>query len=532
MHKWREQMATLRRSPLATAFPQTAIGQRLLQSQTWQQLQQIAAALFEELKTTPTELLEEVLGDAWAFAYTPAADADTPETSLLIIAPRRSELLQQLVQRINELQRRTGELDAVIQQRQGPYTLSVRQKKNGARECYAFHDGLFLFSNSPATLLAALEQADRPEPSLWEQRLQRWGLQDAICVVAVEPRRWDGLWQRRLAEAAGPERQLLQHWAQIWNTLEALALGVRLTDSVLVDLVVQTVAQQKATVWESLLRRTATSERTWLPPADAWLACQLQGELTDWLDGLDAFMPPADKGALARWLDNQLGPLVGRDQWPLVRQALGPSWALWLEPPLQDTELPACAVAVALQGPPEQRCTAARAVCQAFTFLFHAYRVHHNANAPDQIHWQEWPDAPPGLSGMLVNHKTFPPGFSPCFAIVADHLLVASSPHVLTRFRQRHQAGLLTKPPTLGPQTALWLNLRHCQQYLRRHQEPLARHLAVLTATEEKTLRQHLADWTEVLEPLDTIRLDLSQQPQTFRLTLHVRLRWTLLPQQ
>lgn len=529
----RDHVQTFAQSPFAQAFARSALGQRLGQSFPRQQLERIADLIMQELKTSPQEVLDEVLGDAWAFAYTPAADADHPEHSLLVIASRRPQVLQRIVQRIGELQLRSGEVADIAQRCQGRHTFTSRKKRDGSIDCFTFHDGLFLFSSSEAELLSALDRASAPEPSSWEQRLQRWELHEAALVVAVEPRNWDGEWAKRIAAAQGPQRLLVERWAQWWKGLKAAALSVQLTEEVAISLTVEVVPQSWPAAWQSLGLGAAPTARNPLPPADAWLACQLHGRLDDWIDALEFLLPTPQEGQrpLSGWFEQNLGPLVGRDQLPILRRVLGPSWALWLEPPESEVALPALAVAVTLQGTAEERRTAARALSQALAFVFHAYRVQHNARHKDQVTWLEPPGGPPGLSGMLVNEGTFPPGFRPCFAVWADHLVIATSARALERFRQRLNPAGPTASPKVGPETALWIDTRSLHEYLARRHETLARQLAPLFVVEEKKLHDHLSVLADVLEPFDAIRLDFSHKQYLLRLTLHLRPRWALRSQ-
>lgn len=527
----------LRSSPFWRMFPQTELGRELQAALPLQQMQQTTELVFRELKTTPEELLEDVFGQVAAFAYTPAQEQPAnPQSSLLVIAPRRPARLQALVQRLNELQIQSGEVSTVEQRQQGQWTYFVRKKGQSEAEYYAFSHGLFLFSPGESELQAALQRLEATKTaSPWRKRWQRWGWTDMTAIVAVEPRSWDAQWTRRIEQAQGQEKALLQRWSQVWSGIEAVALGLHLHRGVDLHLMLEVTPQRLPQPWQQWWYASVQPAPLHLLPPDAWLTVQGYGRLADWLDRLDVLLPHEEQRPLSQWLEQSAGPLVGRDHFPAVRECLGPHWAVWLEPPAVENDLPILAAVVSLQGEKGQRQRAARAICQALTFAFHAWRVQYNATHADQITWMEPNVGEAGLSGMLVNERGFPPGVAPCFAVIEDHLILASSPVALQRLAQRLRP--TSKGPTVTNTSAspAWpvatFHVRRVQNYLQQRPEQLARSLAPLLGVEQKELKEYFRRLAVLVEPIESVQLLYERKEQRICWTLRCQLRWSLQPE-
>src|SRR4051812_34977928 len=68
----RDHVRNIAGSPFAEWLPSTAVGKKLLGSSGLTQFRDAAGKILGELGTTPQAVLDDVLGDAIAFAYSPA----------------------------------------------------------------------------------------------------------------------------------------------------------------------------------------------------------------------------------------------------------------------------------------------------------------------------------------------------------------------------------------------------------------------------------------------------------------------------
>ena len=94
--------------------------------------------IFRELDTTPEAIIDDVVGDAVAFAFSPAPpDRPKDERAVILVRPRKTETLQKLLDKINELQTKSGELKAVSRKEHAGMAYFERQKPAGNRSSTA-----------------------------------------------------------------------------------------------------------------------------------------------------------------------------------------------------------------------------------------------------------------------------------------------------------------------------------------------------------------------------------------------------------
>src|SRR5205085_7193729 len=114
---------------------------------------------FADLGTTPEEVLNDVIGDAVVFAYTPApADRPTDERAVILIRPRKLETLTRIVERINASQTKSGELKGVAKRSHNGEPYFERQKAGGSSEFYCFRGPVFAYSGTEADILAVIDR--------------------------------------------------------------------------------------------------------------------------------------------------------------------------------------------------------------------------------------------------------------------------------------------------------------------------------------------------------------------------------------
>src|SRR5262249_2344535 len=129
----RDHLRNVAESPFAQWFPTSALGKQFLAGGELKQFRQVGEPLVTELGTSPEELLNDVLGEAVVFAYTPpAAGRAAEEQAVILIRPRKPETLTRLLDRVNALQTKSGELNAVVKRTHGGQPFFERQKAGGS----------------------------------------------------------------------------------------------------------------------------------------------------------------------------------------------------------------------------------------------------------------------------------------------------------------------------------------------------------------------------------------------------------------
>jgi hypothetical protein len=521
----RDHYRNLSQSPFAEWFPNTAIGKKLLATPELKQLREVAGMIFRELGTTPEALIDDVLGDAVAFAYTPAPpDRPGDERAVILVRPRTVDALQKLLDKVNALQTKGGELKAVNRKEHAGATYFERQKSDGASEFYCFRGDVFAFSGSEADIKAVID-ADKAAPGLDKTpelvaRMQRLGVADAAGVILVNPRPLDAEVKARVAAAKPDEKRFLERFAEAWAALDAAAVYLALDKNLEVGVSVRFQPGKLPADLKKWLTGTNRPAAKWLIPDDALFGVTGHVRATELIDFIVSVAPvEPGKPGVREWITQTLGPVVGRDKLPLVLDALGPNWAVWAEPPVKDSFLPTLVAAVEISGEGEAREKAEKALVQALEFGFLMARVTYNARHADQIELKEEKDAKTGaVIKSLVNEKGFPPGFRPSFAVVNGYLVLATSPDAIRRFdpaAKKPQAGDATLATFSGPRT---------REYLLTHGPKLAKFLADLGAfTDEQKTRETLATVADVLELIDTAHVVADYNENGLRIALRVK---------
>lgn len=459
-------------SPFAAWFPTSPLGQQLAAGLKLGDAREGIQAALGALGATPDDVLTDVLGDAVGFAYSPApANDPTGERMVILVRPRNAAALTRLLDRLNDLQTRDGELKAVERREHGGAAYHVRRRADGADEYYAIRNGVFAFSRSEADVKAVLDR-DRTEPtdrpSTLAAKLVRLGLTDAAAVVLVNPRPLDAELAAKTASAGPDERAFLGRFGEAWKALDAAAVYVSLGEGVEAGVAIDFRAGELPPVARAWLTGARTPSALWAAvPDNALGAVAARFRAAEVLDLLRAILPEKGREAIDTTLGNTLGPVLGRDRLTRVLEALGPDWAVWAEPPASGTgPLPVVVAAVRLKGDAD----VTRVVDRAVGFGFEAARVAYNAKHADQIEIEDEADAA-GRLVTLTGEKAFPAGVRPSFAVKGGYLVLATSPDAIRRFRPPSDAA----PAGNGEAVVARLSGQALRTYLREHRDALAR---------------------------------------------------------
>ncbi|HVL11357.1 MAG TPA: hypothetical protein VM529_02245 [Gemmata sp.] len=509
-------------SPFAEWFPTTAVGKKLIDSPELKQFGAAGASVFAALGTTPRELLRDVLGDAVAFAYSPPAGREGAERALLLIRPGKREALEKLVEKLNDLQSQGGEVKKIEERRHADATYFARETAGGGSQFYCFRGDVFAFSTSEDDVRAFIARdktvapAAEKEPAL-VGRMKELGVADAAAVLLVNPRALDAE-VRAHAAAAGPDaRRFLAKFEEVWKCIDSAAVYLALGDRAEVGVSLRFRGKDlpdDARKFLAGLRGPAAAEA--LIPADAMFGAAGHWRAAELLDLVEGLAPgPA---GVREWLQHTVGPIVGREEWPLVLDALGPNWAVWAAPPQKGAFLPTVVAAVELTGPDRVRAevAAAEGLRTAFALAMVAYNASHPA--ADQIKIAQEKDPKSGvLIRSMVNDAGFPPGFRPSFAVRGSYLVLATHPDAILRFDPEPAA-----PEADGPRTLARFSGTRSREYLRANGEKLAQFLHDLGAGGEAELKLQIDGIADVLELIDAAELVARARDDSLRVAVRV----------
>jgi hypothetical protein len=514
----RQHVRNFSESPFVEWFPTSKLGKQLLASPQLKDLRQSVAPVFNELGTTPEEVLNDVVGEAVVFAFSPApTNRPTDERAVILIRPRKPETLARILDRVNATQTKSGELKGVAKRSHNGEPYFERQKAGGSSEFYCFRGPVFAFSSSEADILAVIDRdgaAAGAEPEL-TARLKRLGVDDALAVVLLNPRPLDAELDARVAAAKLDEKAFLERFREVWKATEMAAVYVALGRDLEAGLSVR-FDPQKLPAWaRGWVTGPKTPSALWSAvPDDALFAAGARFRASELLDLILLLLPEDGKKTVNAVLAESLGPVVGRDKLPVVLSALGPDWVIWVEPPRGDGFLPVAVGGVRISSDDPE---IANAIVGAVEDGFRAFRVLYNANHPDQIELRKDKDGDTTIT-VLVNDKGFPPGFRPAFAVKGGYLIVASDPDAIRRFR----------PPTGEPKpdgevVMARFNGSGTRAYLEKHGTRVAGFLAAVTQGNEGEFAELFNQVATGLEPLDKVELVVRGDEASVRIAVRVK---------
>lgn len=513
----RDHLKTLSASPFAAWFPTTAIGRQVLGSADLLKAQDGGREVFRQLGTTPDELRDDVFGDALGFAFTPgSADGKSPERSVILARPRKPETLQKIIDRLNDLQKTSGEVKAVVAREHGGVGYFERQRAAEPPEYYLLRGGVFAFSESEADIRGVIDRLPN-KSAAWADRMARLGVADAAVVLLINPRAFDADIRAKVAAAARDEKPFLTTFEQVWKALDGAALFIDFGPTLDAGAVARFRPGELPPALKPWLVGPATPSGLWAAvPDDALLAVAGRVKVTELIDALAAIVPDDGKQGVRAGLEQVIGPVIGRDKLQPVLDTIGPDWAAWATPPAANGFLPAAVVALQVRSDGPDGAAAAKALADGVEFGFRMARFAYNASHPDQIDLRETKDGD-AVIHTLVNAKAFPAGFRPSFALKKGYLLLATSPEAITAFR----------PPDAAPKSGGDVLLARAsavgvRAYLQSHRTPLAKFLADAGAGPEAEVLTHLDQFTAVLELFDRVEVLTRGDDTGVRLTVRV----------
>ncbi|MCI0701783.1 MAG: hypothetical protein L0241_11925 [Planctomycetia bacterium] len=519
----RDHAKNISESPFAAWFPTSALGKQLLTSDALKKALDGATPIFSALGITPADLVQDLIGDAVVFAYTPAPLNDPKgERAVIIVRPGKPETLAKVVDRLNDIQTKSGELKAITKREHAGGTYFERQKPDGPSDFYCFAGSVFAFSSSEADIKAVLERdknAAKDKPPELVARMTKLGVADAAAVVLINPRPLDAELKAKVAAAKPDEKLFLTKFAEVWAALDSAALYFALGTNAELGVSLSFQPEKLPPALKGWLSGERAPSALWQSiPDNAMLAVAGRVKANDLIDFLASVVPTEkDKPGVRETIEQTLGPIVGKDKLPLVLDALGPDWGIWITAPEKGATVPVLVGAVRVQGEGQKGEDAAKALVGAIDYGFQTARIAYNATHKDQIELREEKDGDVVIKWL--SGEAFPPGFRPCFALKNGYLLVSTSPEAIKSFRAP-----AAEPKAGGEVPLVRFNAVATRDYLTTHAPKLAKLLAGVGAGEEKTLLEQIGGLAAILEPVDKVELLTSGNATGLKVMLRVKI--------
>lgn len=494
---------------------------QLQQAPEAQKVQQVIQTIFKELDVTPEQLRDDILGDAFVFAFR-KGPVGQPEKDdgLILLHARDAKLLARLVDRINELQTKAGEVKVVesVDGKSGRYFRRVKAGEKDAVDYYALQGNRLVYSGSEALLastLAALANESKTEPPIAD-RMRKLAVADAPVVCLVNPRSFDGDVANSAKTGKGSEHAFLREFSNYWKTVDGLALSLNFSPSFEIGLSLNvrkndlppaaarffTVASKRSPLWDCV-------------PEDALFAAVGRIDPESLGIMLGAFLTEQDRSKVMDAIADATRPFLESDDLAPLLKGIGPDIGFWVSSPDPDdkTWVPQAILAVKIAETPEGK-QAEQSAIKGLDFLARlaclsdkGLRVRSETQG--------------SINVQFVTHTSaFPPGFRPAFASKAGYILVAGSPRTIAKFEvPKGGAHDADEVPIVRISAATW------RKYLNEHRRPLVEFLSKAKGLDAASLDHQLDAILPILDTLD--RVELVQRSGPDRATFILRLTET-----
>ncbi|QEL19403.1 hypothetical protein [Limnoglobus roseus] len=509
----RDRSQAVAASPLA-AWVSQKYGTALGAAPELQKLKDVETLFTSFLGVTPTDLRDDIFGDAIVLTYKPGpVGKPEQEQGCVMLKARDPAKLAKLVDQLNKVQNATKELTAIVPLKYRGQEYFKRAKSDDRSEFYLLDDGLFVFAAQEASIHSVIDQrlAPKNNPPPIAKSIEQLRVQDAFILCWFNPRKLDTEVKAHIAAAgSAKEKAARQQFAQIWSALDNIAIYL----DAKADLEFGVAAAYRADALpgelRSFLQSRPKSSALWqVIPEDALLAIAGRATGRQIMDVLLSFTPAEDRDEVRQEIEKSLGAVIGRQKVPDVLRGIGPDWGVWVTQPGTGGWWPTVTLAVGVTDDPA---TVRTAVEKTVAFYSQFAQVGYNRDHDDQIESQtERPVAGPEVT-IFSNPKLFSNGFLPCYALSEGHLIVSSSPKQVAAFRK---PGAVKVPPDEA--VVLRVSGAALQGYLGKHGKEIAEWAATQQDRPVASVNREVTTLAEILHVLDRGELVLRGDGQVLR---------------
>lgn len=519
----------LANSPFVGQFRTSPLGATIRNAPETQKLTELDRFLQRSLELTATQLRDDILGDVLVLAYRPGPPGKTEEEEgLFLIRARDHKLLARLIERINTLQKESGDLMDLEERAYQGEKYYRRVERTGTN--YYYLRGPVLAFAPREGILRQLIDLDRDAPKDAESPVARQfrllGIGKSLAALWINPRAFDATLINTAAEqkaAAGTGGQTVarRSLSAYWKALEGVGFSMVLEKDLALSLAIRAKVQELPSAAQRFLHTASAPSEVWRHlPDSALLTLTGRLDIPALAEMLSEFLADDARKSLCAMVEGTVEAILGKDIVKGILASLGPDWGVCLvAPPAGDKAwipqfIGALPVRTATVGVP-----ADLAVWDALNALAMLAVFHHNRGQPGRLSLKSTLQDKTEVK-YLVNDEQFPPGLRPAFALRGGYVVLASSPEAIGRFRA-HFSG--PSAPRTDEVPLLRLSLRGWYEYLMEQREPLLAYVAAEKHISKEEVGQRLDHLLLVLRLFDQVELIQHCGPGLLTLTLRVQ---------
>lgn len=502
MHDLRGQAAHWEKSDWVKSFRQSPLGRTFLDAPELKQFDVWQQDLKKHFDLDWPGLRDDILGKTVLLAYQPGpANKPDDERGLVLLQVHKTERLALFVNKLNELQKKSGELKSLtaIEHKGKTYYRRVQGPKT---QFYLMDGSLAAVSSQEEMIRGVLDRQAQPaKTSPWAKRFQRAGADQAFVTMCINPRMLElDFVKNKKGDDGLPG---------YWQALDGIFVTFSMRNDAAIRVAIQANVDQLPKWTRAAFTDTAIPSDLWKRfPEQSILTIASRTDFAGMVDALKMLLPEKDRKNL-----NGLGAVIGLDLFKDVLPNVGPDWGVCVLPAKDPQHLPQMLIAVAVKpganDPPIDQ------------MLFKAVQVFATVAVLD--HNQKNPEPIRIMTAMqdkieikyLSHDKLFPPGLQPAAALKDGYLLLASSPDAILAFR-KHEFKIDTRLET----PMVRLSTRELAKVLRQREHSILTSLKQRQGMSAKEAKQNLDSVTSLLDLFD--RVILSQHAEAGQAT------WTL----
>jgi len=493
MHDLRGQSAHWEKSDWVKSFRATPLGKTFLEAPELKQFEHWQQELKKHFDLDWPGLRDDILGDTVLMAYKPGpANKPDDERGLFLLQVHKPERLTLFIDKLNELQKKSGELKSLTALVHRGKTYYRREQ--GPKNQYYFVDGtLAAVSAQEEQIRGVLDkQAQAAKTSPWVKRFQRAGADQAFVTMCINPRMLElDFVKNKKGDDGLPG---------YWQALDGIFVTFAMRSDAVISVAIQANVEQLPKWTRAAFTDTALPSDLWQRfPDPSIFTIATRTDFAGTVEALKLLLPEKDR--------KQLGLGFGVDLFKDVLPNIGPDWGVCVLPAKDARHLPQMLVAVAVKPGANDLVKS----LQDFAALLLGA---HNQKNPDPIRVQTVMQDKVEVK-YLSNNKLFPPGLQPACALKDGYLLLASSPEAILAFRKH-------EPKADNPRETpiVRLSTRELAKVLRQREDSILASLKERQGMSANEAKRNLDSVTSLLELFD--RVTLSQHAEAGQAT------WTL----
>jgi hypothetical protein len=531
----RDHDQAFQESPFMKELAKSPMIQALLQSDDLKNLLKVDEFLRDNFGIDSTKLRDEIFGDALVFAYRSGPPGKPEaEQGLFLVRARDPKLLAELVDRLNELQRKSGDLLELkdLKHNDVAYFRRTERKREQGKEdrkvsnYYLLNGPVLLFTSQETILHDAIDhqrESSSDKESAMAKQFRLAHADKPLLALWINPRAFDAEMLHKAEDAKGGEAAVLKNLLVYWKALDSVVLSADFQKDFTLNVAVRARMDELPAAARKFLAEAAKPSELWQRfPQDAMLATACRFDLASLVDVIQGFLPTELNQSIKEGLDRGFGATLGRDLVSDVLPCLGPDWGLCIVAPSSDEKswFPQIVYALRVQSG-DKKPPVDQTALDAVNFYAGVAVLTHN-QAKDVRPLSLKSVKQDKVEVKYLTGGNLPAGLEPAYTLHNGYLVLGSSPDAIRRFHALAASKVESEEVPL-----LRVSFKEIRRYLKERREPVVVAVAEKNQIDKKEAAKKIDGLLGALQLVD--RLELNQRSEAGQVTFMLRVQ-TALP--